>query len=68
MHYLLMTMVLYEGNTFTNNLAKCVSIMGWDPSKYQSHSFRIGRATDWAAMGYSPIQIKNKGRWFSDAF
>ena len=55
-------------NTFSNNLAKCISIMGWDPKRYQSHSFRIGRATDWASMGYSAVQIKQKGRWFSDAF
>ena len=54
--------------TYTNNFAKCISILGWDTREYKSHSFRIGRASDWADMGYSPVQIKSKGRWFSDAF
>ncbi len=50
------------------NLQKCVEGLGWDSSRVQSHSLRIGRATDWAKQGYSAIQIKAKGRWYSDAY
>ena len=50
------------------NLQKCAAGLGWDASRVQSHGFRIGRTTDWARQGYSALQIRAKGRWYSDAF
>ncbi len=41
---------------------------GVDPSRYSSHSFRIGSATAAAAAGFSDTQIQRLGRWRSDAF
>ena len=36
--------------------------------EFNTHSFRIGRATDMYANGYSDIQISKAGRWNSKAF
>ena len=38
-----------------------------DPSLYNTHSFRIGRATDLFKKGFSLEQIKQYGRWKSNA-
>ena len=38
-----------------------------DPSLYGTHSFRIGRASDMLKSGYSVDQIKQYGRWKSNA-
>lgn len=38
------------------------------PSHYNTHSFRIGKATDMAKQGYSYSQIALLGRWNSNAF
>ena len=54
--------------TVSDNLRKILPHLGLPASKYQLHSFRIGRATCWAEAGYSALQIRAMGRWFSDAF
>ena len=38
------------------------------PSNYNTHSFRIGKATDMASQGFSYAQIALLGRWHSNAF
>ena len=38
------------------------------PSLYNTHSFRMGRATDMYREGASDRQIAQAGRWSSDAF
>ena len=38
-----------------------------NPDFYDTHSFRIGRATDLRKFGYSIEQIKQLGRWRSNA-
>ena len=38
-----------------------------DPSLYETHSLRIGRATDLFKAGHSIEAIKRKGRWKSNA-
>lgn len=38
------------------------------PSVFDTHSFRIGRATDMFLEGYSDTQIQLAGRWKSTAF
>ena len=40
--------------------------LGLDPSIYDTHSFRIGRATDMNRLGYKLETIKYVGRWKSD--
>ena len=38
-----------------------------DPDMYDTHSFRIGRATDMLKFGYSIEKVKRCGRWKSNA-
>ena len=45
-----------------------LSILGEDPSQYNTHSFRIGRTTDLYRSGVSERIIKAAGRWKTDAF
>ena len=46
----------------------CLSYLGWDNLAVNTHSFRIGRATDMFAQNYSDSYIQHVGRWASDAF
>ena len=39
-----------------------------NPHYFNTHSFRIGRATDMSREGFSTTQIAAAGRWKSDAF
>lgn len=52
---------------FTGVLSKAVQRLGLPTHLYASHSFRIGRALDLAAKGYSSETIKHLGRWNSGA-
>ncbi len=51
-----------------NLLTDCLNKLGWDVNAYETHSFRIGRATAWMEQGFSPAQIMQMGRWRSDAY
>ena len=42
-------------------------MIGEDTTNYSAHSFRIGATTYWASKGMSELQIKQLGRWKSDA-
>ena len=53
---------------FSAVLAKCVNQSQFSEAHYTSHSFRIGRATDLAALGYPSSVIMKLGRWTSEAF
>ena len=55
-------------NAFAQLLKRCVTYTGKDPSAYNTHSFRIGRATQLAVEGHSEDTIKKAGRWNSHAF
>jgi len=45
-----------------------LQILGEEYTRYKSHSFRIGAATNAAIKGVSVDKIKTAGRWKSDAF
>ena len=55
-------------NYLCQYLGKTLQWPGLDPTKYKSHSFRIGAATTAADMGMSETQIQLMGRWKSTAF
>jgi hypothetical protein len=55
-------------NAFSLYLKSCLSMLGIPPHSYNTHSFRIGRATQ-LFQDNVPLQIiKSAGRWKSTAF
>ena len=49
-------------------LVKVLKLVGLNPTEYNTHSFRVGRATDMFKQGYSPeAQVCKAGRWNSKA-
>ena len=53
---------------FVEQLNRALRVCNLDPALYKSHSFRIGAATWAAARGFSDSQIRQLGRWKSNAF
>jgi hypothetical protein len=53
---------------FTTKLKACLNFCGLDYSRYKTHSFCIGGASHFVALGYSDAKIRLLGRWKSDAF
>ena len=53
---------------YVSTLKSVLSKLKVDPARYNTHSFRIGRATDLAKMGEPDHLIKNAGRWRSNAY
>ena len=49
-------------------LKTAIDRLGRDPAKFNTHSFRAGRATDLAAEGAPEAVIRETGRWHSNAF
>ena len=49
-------------------LRACIAAMGLPPAEFSSHSFRAGRTTDLVEMNVADTQIRESGRWKSDAF
>ena len=49
-------------------LRACIACQGSSPGDFSSHSFRAGRTTDLVEMGVTDTQIRESGRWKSDAF
>ena len=54
-------------NKVSSLLKQCISFSGGDPSKYNMHSLRVGRATQLLAENCSDSVIQKAGRWHSDA-
>ena len=54
-------------NAFSSLFKQLLSIAGESASLYKAHSFRIGAASYWAALGFSDTQIRRLGRWHSNA-
>ena len=53
---------------FTSELKSALDFAGFDSKRYTSHSFRIGAASHMAETGASDAQIRQAGRWSSNAF
>lgn len=53
---------------FTSFLKECIAIEGLPEDRYNTHSFRIGRATQLAQEHTKVDIIKNTGRWKSSAY
>ena len=53
---------------FVSSLKLLLSIAGIPNERFSLHSFRIGAATSCAAKGVPDAQIRQLGRWHSDAF
>ena len=49
-------------------LRQALQFLGLNPDEYGTHSFRIGRCTDLTMAGYTDAQLRQIGRWRSDAF
>lgn len=63
----------YDGQPITrthllHTLHTLIKSTGLNHRSYNTHSFRIGRATDLALQGHSHSQIALLGRWKSQAF
>ena len=55
------------GDQFRRVMRWVIKDMGLNPLVYDTHSFRIGRATDLQKMGASLVTIKKMGRWRSNS-
>ena len=53
---------------FTTNLKLALQFCDLNTDLYKSHSFRIGSASFYAQNGFSDSQIREMGRWSSNAF
>lgn len=53
---------------FRRHLNEALAFCDLNPRYYKAHSFRIGAATEAAANGCTDAQIRNMGRWQSDAY
>ena len=53
---------------FTQELKSALDFTGIQSNRFTSHSFRIGGATHMALNGASDTQIRQAGRWASNAF
>ncbi len=53
---------------FVSHLKFQLGELGLNQVLYNSHSFRIGKATDMHKKGFSDSQIASVGRWSSQAY
>ena len=55
-------------NDFSTQLRRMLKYLNMDTKRYQAHSFRVGGATYAAQLGMSDAEIRQLGRWRSNAF
>ena len=55
-------------STVASVLSTTLKYCGYDPSCYNTHSFRVGATCHAASCGMSDTQIRYMGRWQSNAF
>ncbi len=60
-------MPLHRSDT-SNILKQCISVLFLDTSLYNTHSLRVGGATEAALQGATDLQVKLMGRWNSLAY
>ena len=53
---------------FSSLLKQCATMCGLPAYRYNTHSFRIGKVTQMAHDNVSDLNIRQIGRWSSDAF
>ena len=58
----------FTRNFIANRLKKDLISIGINPKNYNTHSIRIGRASDLAEKGCADTKIAEIGRWRSNAF
>ena len=58
--------MVVQAHHVRNTLRKVLKRLDLNPKLYDTHSFRIGRATDLLKYGYKVNEIKRKGRWRSN--
>ena len=58
----------FSRNEIVKVLKEELSRLNYNPDHYNTHSLRIGKATDMAIDGYSELDIKTAGRWKSNAY
>ena len=51
-----------------SRLRLCITTQGLPAREYSSHSFRAGRTTDLVEQGVPDAQIRESGRWRSEAY
>ena len=56
-----------KATQFRAVLKQLLTQLGLNPEFYDTHSFRIGGASDLLRLGYSVTEIKMRGRWRSNA-
>ncbi|VDI09636.1 Hypothetical predicted protein [Mytilus galloprovincialis] len=64
-HANMKTLTRYQ---FSNILKKTLAFLGYNPSEFNTHSLRIGAATQSFLDGLDENSIKLKGRWKSAAY
>lgn len=58
----------FKRDEIVKQLKSHLDSINYNSSHYNTHSFRIGKATDMSIAGYSELEIKQLGRWKSDAY
>lgn len=53
---------------FVNKFRVLLSLAAIDPTNFSGHSMRIGCATLASQLGFSPCEIRDLGKWASDAY
>ena len=56
-----------QSRTFSEELRTALNFIGLPTTRYTPHSFRIGGTSEMALQGASELQIKQAGRWASNA-
>ena len=65
--FFLLHMAAVPRKTFSDVFKHLISLSGFK-GYFSPHSLRIGAATNWSHSGLSDSQIRQRGRWRSDAF
>ena len=56
-----------QNRTFSEKLRTALNFIGLPTTRYTPYSFRIGGTSEMALQGASELQIKQAGRWASNA-